>query len=170
MEARTLLVLLFIYFLPLIVAWTGKHPGRGGVFLVNLLLGWTFLGWVIALAWAIFGLQEGQAAPSDSGLADQKLPPRLFALAGHRAHQAELEALEEGQTLKAFEASEDPEGQKHVFLHHEGRVVGRLPADEIDTANQVLNGNVHTFTVEKLTGGPGKRIAIVRSVEPRSTT
>jgi len=45
-----LLVLLGIYFLPTIVA--GRHHNSSAIFVLNLLLGWTFIGWVIALVWA----------------------------------------------------------------------------------------------------------------------
>lgn len=44
-----------IYFLPTVVAVRRDIIGMGGVFVVNLLLGWTFLGWVISLAWAAGG-------------------------------------------------------------------------------------------------------------------
>jgi len=40
-----------IYFLPSILA-RGKSFFMQ-VFLLNLLLGWTFVGWVIALVWAV---------------------------------------------------------------------------------------------------------------------
>jgi hypothetical protein len=45
-----LLIILGIYFLPTIVA--GRHHNSGAIFVLNLLLGWTFVGWVIALVWA----------------------------------------------------------------------------------------------------------------------
>ena len=45
--------MLALYFLPTIVAG-GRHlHERTGIFLLNLFLGWTFIGWVIALIWAI---------------------------------------------------------------------------------------------------------------------
>lgn len=51
--ALTLLFMaLGFYFLPSIAAWQRGHRSSGGVFILNLLLGWTFLFWVIALAWA----------------------------------------------------------------------------------------------------------------------
>jgi hypothetical protein len=34
------------------VAASRKHNNEGAIFVLNLLLGWTFLGWVIALIWA----------------------------------------------------------------------------------------------------------------------
>ena len=44
--------LLGIYFLPDWVAQSRGHPQRGSIFILNLFLGWTFLGWVVALIWA----------------------------------------------------------------------------------------------------------------------
>ena len=45
--------LLALYFLPTIIA-SGRHlPERTGIAMLNLFLGWTFVGWVIALLWAI---------------------------------------------------------------------------------------------------------------------
>lgn len=41
-----------VYFLPTFVASNRKHLNGTSIFLVNLLLGWTFLGWVVALVWA----------------------------------------------------------------------------------------------------------------------
>ncbi len=41
---------LLFYFIPSIV---GKHKtNAGAIFVLNLFLGWTFLGWVLALVWA----------------------------------------------------------------------------------------------------------------------
>jgi len=45
-----IVAMLAIYFAPTIVAW-GK-PQAGSVFLLNLLLGWSLIGWVVALIWA----------------------------------------------------------------------------------------------------------------------
>jgi hypothetical protein len=44
-------VMLGIYFLPTIVAW-GKR-NETAILVLNLLLGWSGLGWVIALVWAL---------------------------------------------------------------------------------------------------------------------
>lgn len=43
------------YFLPTIIANSRGVRSAGGVFVINLLLGWTFIGWVVALAWAVCG-------------------------------------------------------------------------------------------------------------------
>jgi hypothetical protein len=46
------LISLGVYFLPTIIAVVGTHHNAGAIFVLNLFLGWTFLGWVIALVWA----------------------------------------------------------------------------------------------------------------------
>jgi hypothetical protein len=51
MGILVILLVLLIYFLPTIVV--GRKTFAMQVFLLNLLLGWTFLGWVIALVWAV---------------------------------------------------------------------------------------------------------------------
>jgi Superinfection immunity protein len=42
-----------IFFLPALVALRRNHPNAAAILALNLLLGWTFLGWVIALVWAM---------------------------------------------------------------------------------------------------------------------
>jgi hypothetical protein len=45
-----------IYFIPSIIASVRqKAEGGGGIFFVNLLLGWTVVGWFIAFIWACTG-------------------------------------------------------------------------------------------------------------------
>ena len=44
------LILLGIYLLPAIVATIRSHHNVASIWIINLFLGWTFLGWVIALA------------------------------------------------------------------------------------------------------------------------
>jgi hypothetical protein len=46
----TLLFLILMYFLPAIIG-RDKHDAAG-IFLLNLFVGWTVIGWVIALIWA----------------------------------------------------------------------------------------------------------------------
>ena len=41
------------YFLPTMVALLRGHHNGFAIFLTNLLLGWTMIGWVIALIWSV---------------------------------------------------------------------------------------------------------------------
>ena len=43
----------FIYFLPYIVAANRKHRNTLGILILNAALGWTFLGWLAAMIWAV---------------------------------------------------------------------------------------------------------------------
>jgi hypothetical protein len=47
-----LLVVLSLYFLPAIAAHKRRHRNAEAITVLNVLLGWTFLGWIIALVWA----------------------------------------------------------------------------------------------------------------------
>lgn len=49
----TLLIALSLYGLPSLVAWQRSHHNLPAILLVNLLLGWTVLGWIGALVWAV---------------------------------------------------------------------------------------------------------------------
>ena len=46
-------VLLFLYFLPAIIAFNRKHRNAGATLALNFFLGWTFVGWVASLVWAL---------------------------------------------------------------------------------------------------------------------
>ena len=48
-----LCILLAVYFLPYIVARHRKHRNAPAIFVLNLLLGWTFIGWAVSLVWAV---------------------------------------------------------------------------------------------------------------------
>ena len=58
-----------LYFLPALI---GRHKADAmGIFLVNLLFGWTVIGWVVALIWACaaerYVYVPVRAAPVSSG-------------------------------------------------------------------------------------------------------
>jgi len=43
---------LVLYFLPWLVAVARKHHQMDAILMLNLFLGWTFLGWVASLIWS----------------------------------------------------------------------------------------------------------------------
>jgi hypothetical protein len=57
-----------IYVLPALLAWSMGSPQRVAITLVDLLLGWTILGWIAALIWAIMS--------GNGGSFDEVPPPR----------------------------------------------------------------------------------------------
>lgn len=58
-HALKLVVALFVvictlgYLLPTMVAWTSNNKNTGAIFALNLFLGWTLIGWVVALVWSL---------------------------------------------------------------------------------------------------------------------
>jgi len=53
MEIVLFLIVLGLYFTPVFVASSRDHPNTGAILALNILLGWTLLGWVAALVWAM---------------------------------------------------------------------------------------------------------------------
>jgi hypothetical protein len=51
-HAVLLYVLGLFYFWPTLAAWDRDHETIAGIFVLNLLLGWTVLGWIVAMVWA----------------------------------------------------------------------------------------------------------------------
>jgi hypothetical protein len=51
-----------MYFLPSFLAWNKKR--QDAIIVLNLLLGWTILGWVGALVWAMCESDQVQPAKS----------------------------------------------------------------------------------------------------------
>jgi len=43
------------YLAPAIFAFKRRHPNRVGIFLLNLLTGWSVIGWALALVWSLPG-------------------------------------------------------------------------------------------------------------------
>ena len=50
-----LIVAVLLYFLPTVVALIRGHLSALAIFLLNLFLGWTLIGWIIALIWSCTG-------------------------------------------------------------------------------------------------------------------
>jgi RsiW-degrading membrane proteinase PrsW (M82 family) len=46
-------ILLIIYLLPSFIAYSRRHPSCHAILALNLLLGWTLLGWVVSIVWAL---------------------------------------------------------------------------------------------------------------------
>jgi hypothetical protein len=66
-----LLIIAAIYSLPWAISVFNKHPAKVGILTLNLLLGWTFIGWIIALVWAVTKPQ-----PPQQVIINQTLPPK----------------------------------------------------------------------------------------------
>ncbi len=54
------------YFLPYLIARSRKKRNVNGIGILNLLLGWTLLGWVGALIWAVLEDPPVQQLPAST--------------------------------------------------------------------------------------------------------
>jgi hypothetical protein len=44
---------IILYFFPTYTAWRKKHNNLEAISIINIFLGWTLIGWVFALVWAV---------------------------------------------------------------------------------------------------------------------
>lgn len=78
------LVLIFggvaFYFLPTIIAAVSKHRQLAAISILNLLAGWTFIGWIVAIVWAFVESQPQRVVyverPSQPQYYPEPQPPQ----------------------------------------------------------------------------------------------
>ena len=70
LEIIALMALAVLHFAPTFVAVWRKHPNRIAIFVINLLFGWTIIGWIVALIWSLSPPRE--PATEISGLQPQR--------------------------------------------------------------------------------------------------
>lgn len=63
-----LILLIFIpfYFIPTFIAFSRKKGNTGAIFALNLLLGWSLIGWAGALIWALSNREGNQQTNTGS--------------------------------------------------------------------------------------------------------
>ncbi len=58
MEVLFALLFFVIYPLPALIGALRRHDNRCNIMVLNLLTGWTVIGWIIALYWALKPLKR----------------------------------------------------------------------------------------------------------------
>jgi ABC-type transport system involved in cytochrome c biogenesis permease component len=53
-----LMILMGLYLIPTWVAFGREHHDKVAILFLNLLLGWSVLGWIIALVWALTAVRR----------------------------------------------------------------------------------------------------------------
>ena len=115
--AILILILFPIYFLPCIVATVRKHRQQLAIFMVNLLLGWTFLGWVVAMVWACTADVEIPKKLNDGSVSDGPDEGRPLKRYSQLSRPDEGRALENGRKIA-----------RYSFTLNEVGPLSRLPA------------------------------------------
>jgi uncharacterized membrane protein YqaE (UPF0057 family) len=62
MDKTGLTLIIAAYILPSIVACVRRHKNESAIIVLNLFLGWTFVGWVAALVWAVSYIERPKAS------------------------------------------------------------------------------------------------------------
>jgi hypothetical protein len=87
------------YFLPTIIATLRNHRNAGAIVAVNVLLGWTFIGWVVALVWSMTNPPEPVVVNT------QAPPPMHFQVGdvvnGHRYNGQTWEPIQPPDTTNS---------------------------------------------------------------------
>jgi hypothetical protein len=73
------LLILFFYFIPAYVAGTRRAENSGAITAINLLFGWTVIGWFGALIWACTDKQRPAPEAKPQAPAEPNGNPRLRA-------------------------------------------------------------------------------------------
>ena len=53
LSAIAIVISLIFYFLPTVIAMLRGKSNTFAILLLNLFLGWTFIGWIVALVWSV---------------------------------------------------------------------------------------------------------------------
>jgi hypothetical protein len=51
------------YLLPTTIAIIRRRTNTSAIFVLNLFLGWTLIGWVVALTWSVASDQQNHQSP-----------------------------------------------------------------------------------------------------------
>lgn len=63
-----------LYLLPTTVAIRRKHPNAVAIFVFNTLLGWSFIGWAVAMVWAFSNTRVAATATPPLGAKNSSNP------------------------------------------------------------------------------------------------
>lgn len=63
-----LIVVTLLYFLPTVIALSRGHLSALAIFLTNLFLGWTVLGWIVAFIWSCTGNTAANLYRAEGGI------------------------------------------------------------------------------------------------------
>lgn len=60
-DVYTVVFLLMLYVIPTVNAFGRLHHNKYAILLTNLFLGWTIIGWVVALIWSATAVRKDEA-------------------------------------------------------------------------------------------------------------
>ena len=114
MLALFYVALIALYLLPIYEAAKRRHPNTLAISLIDIFLGWTVIGWIVALVWAV-----RRAEPVVVGQGDENSPYVIVEEPSRYPPNSAADSLKELARLKAEGAitDEDYEAAKHRVLN-----------------------------------------------------
>jgi hypothetical protein len=73
----TILIIILLYFLPTIIAFYRGKSNWLAIMLVNLFFGWSFIGWFVALIWAVTKDVERQSVIINNSMSSDRTSNHL---------------------------------------------------------------------------------------------
>ena len=84
LKLGTQIAIVLVYLVPSMIAQRYQHPKQPAILMLNVALGWTIVGWVIALLWALnpnhAPLPSDEHKTEHSGFRDSLLRGKIDAL------------------------------------------------------------------------------------------
>jgi hypothetical protein len=71
MQTIIIILLIALYFLPSILGF--KLRNAGSIIILNLLLGWTVIGWIVALIWSVSNEKKENIVDKSTNSASNEL-------------------------------------------------------------------------------------------------
>ena len=53
-----MVVIGLLHFIPTVIAFMRGHQSKWAILVLNVLLGWSGIGWIIALVWSLTGVKK----------------------------------------------------------------------------------------------------------------
>ncbi|BDW99587.1 superinfection immunity protein [Maricaulis maris] len=184
--AGLLIVVVLAYFLPAVIAGLRQHHNAGAIFLTNLLLGWTFLGWVIALVWSATATRRsdgehlsgrrphgrmgvGMSIPERRPVAQElriALTGEDFANPNGVERQSLIAGLQAGYTLSLAADPENVFDPRAVAVMSATGVIGYLPDDYEDVRAAIRRGRVYPARVAMIDRKSNGKLGVVVGLTP----
>jgi hypothetical protein len=110
LSAIVIIISLISYFLPTIIAMLRGKSNTFAILLLNLFLGWTFIGWIVALIWSVTSDNKPQTIVVNNNssieprnefkaLSSQGMKPEQIDITNLNSHQEKINNLQKLKQL-----------------------------------------------------------------------
>lgn len=158
--AGAVIIFAILYFIPAIFALARGHHNGAAILMTNLFLGWTFLGWVIALIWASTAVQRpGKSrrgsddtrtaqSPLDGGATFVEVVGESFENDDGSSRQAIIQRLRAGDAVELRLEPDNRFDRRAIAVHSARGQIGYISRDDRWLFDAVKAGKVGEVIVD----------------------